>query len=188
MDVGGEKKRGVILASASELFSKNPYHLVSMDEIAKRASVAKGTLYYHFGSKAELYELLITNGMDDILRSLARDAEGARPAESLGRMIGRLVAFLRSRSDVVAALAQADEKGEDTLSPDCRERLRELRMILVGVLGKGKASGMFRKDLDPVIVAEMVLALVRTAVRRGTNGKDAAHITDLLLNGIQQGG
>ncbi|MBI5214055.1 MAG: helix-turn-helix transcriptional regulator, partial [Nitrospirae bacterium] len=41
-------KKDSILGAATGLFSKRPYHMVAMDDIARKARVAKGTLYYHF--------------------------------------------------------------------------------------------------------------------------------------------
>ena len=44
-----------IIEIALELFSKHGYGNVSMDMIKDRADIAKGTLYYHFKSKDELF-------------------------------------------------------------------------------------------------------------------------------------
>ncbi|WP_333655728.1 TetR/AcrR family transcriptional regulator, partial [Dissulfurispira sp.] len=56
-------KRDSILGVATELFSKRPYHMVVMDDIARKARVAKGTLYYHFRSKEDLYVALLQDGL-----------------------------------------------------------------------------------------------------------------------------
>ena len=41
-----------------------------MDDIAKEANVAKGTLYYHFKSKEEIFKFIIDGGMDIISEKL----------------------------------------------------------------------------------------------------------------------
>lgn len=46
--------RDRILASAYELFSRNGVRAVGIDEVIRRAEVAKATLYRHFSSKDEL--------------------------------------------------------------------------------------------------------------------------------------
>ena len=45
-----------ILKTALELFSQKGYSNVSMDDIKDAAGVAKGTLYYHFKSKDDLFD------------------------------------------------------------------------------------------------------------------------------------
>jgi len=46
-----EGTRNKILSVASKLFSRYRFYRTSMDEIAKTARRAKGSLYYHFDSK-----------------------------------------------------------------------------------------------------------------------------------------
>lgn len=50
--------RDKILSVASKLFSRYGFHKTSMDEIAKTARKAKGSLYYHFASKEDLLKRL----------------------------------------------------------------------------------------------------------------------------------
>ena len=59
-----EDTRNEILESAVQLFSKNNYHAVSMSEIAEGAGVSKGTLYWHFDSKKELFHEIALKGMN----------------------------------------------------------------------------------------------------------------------------
>lgn len=53
-----------ILNSAVNLFSKNNYHAVSMNQIAEDADLSKGTLYWHFDSKEELFSKILIRGID----------------------------------------------------------------------------------------------------------------------------
>lgn len=47
-----------ILAAALSLFSRDDWELVTVDEIARKAEVGKGTIYKHFASKDEIYARL----------------------------------------------------------------------------------------------------------------------------------
>ena len=49
-----------ILSVATRLFSRFGFHKTSMDEIAKIARKAKGSLYYHFASKEELFKEVVS--------------------------------------------------------------------------------------------------------------------------------
>ena len=50
------KTRNSILTVADILFSRFGFHKTSMDEIAKTARKAKGSLYYHFATKEDLFK------------------------------------------------------------------------------------------------------------------------------------
>tara|TARA_R110002153_G_scaffold273590_1_gene444871 strand:+ start:228 stop:809 length:582 start_codon:yes stop_codon:yes gene_type:complete len=52
--------RDKILSVASKLFSRYGFHKTSMDEIAKTARKAKGSLYYHFASKEDLFKEIVS--------------------------------------------------------------------------------------------------------------------------------
>ncbi|MCD4772160.1 MAG: TetR/AcrR family transcriptional regulator [Bacteroidales bacterium] len=55
-----EDTRDKILSVANKLFSRFGFHKTSMDEIAKIARKAKGSLYYHFASKEELFKEVVS--------------------------------------------------------------------------------------------------------------------------------
>lgn len=57
------KTKKAIFQSAISVFSNRGYNGATMDEIASNAGVAKGTLYYHFKSKEEIFNYIITEGM-----------------------------------------------------------------------------------------------------------------------------
>jgi len=50
-----ETTKETIVSVANRLFSRFGFHKTSMDEIAKVARKAKGSLYYHFASKEDLF-------------------------------------------------------------------------------------------------------------------------------------
>ena len=52
------KTKRAIFESAIKVFSKSGYTGATMDEVVAKAGVAKGSLYYHFKSKEELFILL----------------------------------------------------------------------------------------------------------------------------------
>ncbi len=53
--------RDKILNVANNLFSRFGFHKTSMDEIAKIARKAKGSLYYHFANKEKLFTAVVIN-------------------------------------------------------------------------------------------------------------------------------
>ena len=80
-----------IISAARHLFAQQGYHGTSVDSIAKRAGVSKGTLYWHFNDKFELYRtvlILEVEKMKQIFRSNVCDVTDT--AEFIYRR-GRLI-------------------------------------------------------------------------------------------------
>jgi AcrR family transcriptional regulator len=66
-----ENTRNIILNVANNLFSKFGFHKTSMDEIAKIARKAKGSLYYHFASKEDLFKEVVSNEIMNLKNQLS---------------------------------------------------------------------------------------------------------------------
>lgn len=62
MNESKSKKEDIYFAAA-KIFAEKGYGETSLDEIALTAKVAKGTIFYHFSGKEELYSLLIEKGV-----------------------------------------------------------------------------------------------------------------------------
>ena len=54
-----DETKDVILNVATNIFSKFGFHKTTVDEIARAAHKAKGSVYYHFKSKEELFQGVI---------------------------------------------------------------------------------------------------------------------------------
>ncbi|WP_234865151.1 TetR/AcrR family transcriptional regulator [Sinomonas albida] len=84
-----------LFRAAMELIGQRGADGVTVDEIAAAAGVAKGTVYYNFGSKNELVEQLLRYGMGLLMERLdpgATNDGGAHPPSSapLADMRGRI--------------------------------------------------------------------------------------------------
>jgi AcrR family transcriptional regulator len=58
--------REKILAAALEVFSSRGFHGATVDEVAERAGLGKGTVYRHFSSKRELFSELIRSKVAEL--------------------------------------------------------------------------------------------------------------------------
>lgn len=64
------KTKEVIVNVASKLFGRYGFYKTSMDEIAKIARKAKGSLYYHFESKEELFKEVLSKEFEIVKTEL----------------------------------------------------------------------------------------------------------------------
>lgn len=121
---------------------------VTVDEIAAEAGVAKGTVYYNFGSKDGLVEALLRYGVDDLGRRLREaiegaDAAGDDPAAGLSALVDAALAFIESYPGfsqiLVSELWRTPGRWHETLAP-LRERILT---ILEGQLDRVAATRRF---------------------------------------------
>ena len=78
------KTKKAIFNAAIKVFSIEGYDSATVDEIASEAGVAKGTLYYNFKGKEEIFKFVIDEGMK-VIKSEVLDAikEIGDPLEKL---------------------------------------------------------------------------------------------------------
>lgn len=85
-----------IRAAALELFTRRGYAATATREICERARVTKPVLYYHFGSKEDLYRKLIVDACQEAFQELKRIASEEGSARK--RLVDLLAAdFARTR-------------------------------------------------------------------------------------------
>ena len=57
------KTKRKIFETSMRLFAEKGYDATSIEDITETVGVAKGTLYYHFTSKEEIFDFLIEEGI-----------------------------------------------------------------------------------------------------------------------------
>jgi AcrR family transcriptional regulator len=102
-----EARRAEILEAALSLFSEKGYELCSIDEIAAKAGLAKGTVYIYFKSKEELYKAVLGSALDERARRTL-DAMGAAKTarEKIEAFISTRLEYYQSHPEVLALLAR----------------------------------------------------------------------------------
>lgn len=84
------KTKKAIFMGAIDVFSKSGYEKSTMDEVAKAAGVAKGTLYYHFKSKEELFYFVVQTGIDLVKEDIVKTADSIEDPMDKVKAISRL--------------------------------------------------------------------------------------------------
>lgn len=74
----GDTRRQILRAALTEMAGGGP-RPARMDEIAARAGVSRGTLYYHFHGREELQVALIEDALDDLAATIADPVASGDP-------------------------------------------------------------------------------------------------------------
>ena len=64
------KTKRKIFETSMKLFAEKGYDATSIEEITATVGVAKGTLYYHFSSKEEIFNFLVEEGVKLLKNSI----------------------------------------------------------------------------------------------------------------------
>jgi AcrR family transcriptional regulator len=110
-------RRASILMAARKLFAARDFHAISVDDIAKKAGLAKGTVYLYFGTKEALFLELVAEQLETWVSDSASELKKAKatpPAIAavvastlsqrpvLIRLLGLLHAVLQRNTEVTS--------------------------------------------------------------------------------------
>ncbi|MEO0258566.1 MAG: TetR/AcrR family transcriptional regulator [candidate division WOR-3 bacterium] len=91
-----------ILIAARNIFGQKGFYETKMDDIAREAGIAKGTLYLYFKSKEELYECLIKMGLNLIEQAILEILEAPKSfSEKLKEIIAYIIDILSDNREFV---------------------------------------------------------------------------------------
>lgn len=153
--------RETILHHASDLFAKNEFVRVSVDEVASRSGVGKGSVYRQFGSKEALYATVVIDGFKHLQNEIRGALSGSTSTrDQIEAIVRHTLMYFWTRRQFFALLR------DPTALPARLERSylkqrQELSKMISAILVEGMKSGSLREGLDTRIVAESLLGMLR---------------------------
>jgi len=155
------KKRDRILQAAVKVFSQKGFHRARMDEIAEKAEVAKGTLYYNFASKSKLFSAAVTEGIETIVAQIqAQLAEDMHFEKHFRKLIACNVDLYLQHSDLARIVFNEVSSGidSDILADIHRARNRYIDCV-ASQLDNGRRTGHI-KDMDLHLTAVALVGML----------------------------
>jgi AcrR family transcriptional regulator len=107
LDAKGKKQRR-ILEAATELFIEQGYRKTSVDEVARRAHVAKGTIYTHFENKAMLLAGAVALEKREYMAEMLHFLDESRPARERLKEMTVASLVLSQKMPLVSRLMNGD--------------------------------------------------------------------------------
>ena len=156
--------RDTLLKAALAIFSRKGFAATTLGNIAEEAGVTRGAIYWHFGSKAELYNALLQeyNNLGGQLMQKAVSEGG-----SLLDILRRIFVYQMSAVEMDFALRAMMEltlfKTENVpeLEDIRRQQIASTRTLVASIaaaLQQGIAAGELRSDIDSQEMARAFLA------------------------------
>jgi AcrR family transcriptional regulator len=183
-----------ILDQAQRLFSAHGYHGVSIRDIAQACGLSNAVLYYHFGSKRNLYFEVLREHISTLAHCLQEaGAIGGTCRERLANIAHAYAQMIFEYQDTVQILlrdlAQFDWEEVMQMLPDLQ---MQTPSAAAAVLEEGILSGEVR-ELDvrrvDILMLGMISSLVAFRARRPgattTVDEDVSLVIDVLFEGIK---
>ena len=140
------KKTEKILETAKRLFTEYGYKRVSMDEIAKEASVVKSTIYQHFKDKDDLLKYFIyeeINKMKDIVEIIEK--ESTTTFEMIHRTIYELLMYRKNQKFIITITKEAESFQKTSVCENLKLIDKSILDYVENKLNKGIEKKIIRK-------------------------------------------
>ena len=135
------KTKRKIFETSMELFAKKGYEATSIEEITSIVGVAKGTLYYHFSSKEEIFNFLVEEGMKLLKNSIEIKISGLENSlDKLKAIILIQIKIIVKYENFISMLL-SQIWGQEPRNIRCREYVFEYINVIVNIVSEGIRKG-----------------------------------------------
>jgi len=155
-----------ILAAAFEVFAAHGYEAARIDDVARQAGIAKGTIYLYFRNKERLFRAVVRSLIPRRFDAIAGTFQGTAEQllrELLSRMYSQVVRNEKVRSIVRLLIAEGGRFPQLTEIYH-REIIAPGMKAVRQALRQGIAAGEFRKtaalEFPQILAAPGILAIV----------------------------
>lgn len=172
-----EHRRELILSSAIELIEDQGFKDTTMDEIADKSDISKGTLYLYFRDKAELHQSIKKKALallhEKFQNIFHEDITGA---EVVRKMALVYLDFILENTTFNRAMmlyeqSNRNEVAGDDISDECTSLENELFMLMVRALQIGIQDNSIKSKFPPKILGLHLAFQMRGILQYYTSGK-----------------
>ncbi len=148
--------RDAIIDATVALIADRGFSATSVDDIAALAGVAKGSVYYNFGSKAALFEAVIVEGVQRLTADLRAASAGKEGREAVGALVHELLAQIQGHPDFAKlVVAEVFRTGRDW-----QDAIRQVRDESFAVFAEVVAASWPHRDPSMTAAAMFGATLV----------------------------
>jgi AcrR family transcriptional regulator len=145
-----DSRTAIVRAAAIE-FSERGYDAAGTDRIAARARVNKAMLYYHFGSKRDLYLEVVRDMVRTVGGRARAIADGPGTAETkLDAWIAAIVEEAAARPWFAAIMLRELAAGAPHFDVNTFQLMNDVFIAVRDIIAQGQRDGVFRQ-VDPLL-------------------------------------
>ena len=166
------KTKRKIFETSMKLFAEKGYDATSIEEITATVGVAKGTLYYHFSSKEEIFNFLIEEGIKLLQNSIdIKTAKYTNYIDKLKAVVLIQIKIVVKYEDLITILL-SQFWGNEERNKKCKKHAYEYINKIEDIVKKGIERGEIKKGDSKVIASEIYGLICSILVYKLRNGKE----------------
>lgn len=149
--------RLAIITAAAKLFASQGFEKTTVDEVAAEAGIAKGTIFYNFKTKDEIFLSVLKQGIEN-LTDLARERSegGTTPIEKMDAVYDVTVEFLQQHVSFGDLLVSELGRIHTRWNLDPLTLLEPYLQVLAHILLEGQERREFRRDINAREIAVII--------------------------------
>ena len=149
------KTKRKIFETSMKLFAEKGYDATSIEEITSVVGVAKGTLYYHFSSKEEIFNFLVDEGMKLLQNSISiKTAQKNNTIDKLKSIILIQLKILYKYEDFITIIL-SQMWGNEPRNKECKKYVVQYLQIIEKIVRDGIKNGEIINDDAETIASEI---------------------------------
>jgi len=156
-----QEKEVKIIEGALKVFGEKGFEETTISAISKAAKISDATLYEYFSSKEEvLFSIpkLYTKREYERLMQIAPYVHGAR--ERMRMIIQSYLEFYEENRLYTSVALLTLKGNRNFIKSEAYQEVRKSARTIIDVYQEGIEEGVFRDDLDPYLVRNMVLGFI----------------------------
>jgi len=169
-----ENRKNAILKAARKLFFDKGFRQVTVEDIAKKAELSKGSIYLYFNSKEEIYSQILLNDIDKFHERVADILQYSSGAsDALVRLTEIYVDFFLNDRELFRILMNFMLHNNDmNLPEDINDHLIKTTNRTVSIIEQVFKFGIEKGEFPP----EINLRMNRNAIWGLLNGIISLHL------------
>lgn len=163
------KTKRKIFEASMKLFAEKGYDGTSIEEITETVGVAKGTLYYHFSSKEEIFNFLIEEGIKLLQNSI--DIKTSK----LNNYIDKIKAIVLIQIKIVVryedliTILLSQFWGKEARNQKCKMHIYEYINTIENIVEQGMKAGQIKKGDTEAVASEIYGLICSTLIYKLRN-------------------
>ena len=153
------KTKRKIFETSMKLFAEKGYDATSIEEITATVGVAKGTLYYHFSSKEEIFQFLVEEGVKLLTNSILIKTDKLTNSIDKIKAIALIEIKVLVKYESFMTIILSEIWGTGSRSKMCRDYVFKYIQLIQEIVEEGIQKGEII-EADPNVIASGIFGFV----------------------------
>lgn len=170
-----------IFETSMNLFATKGYEATSIEEITSVVGVAKGTLYYHFSSKEEIFTFLVEEGMKLLQNSIFIKIANCNTLSSKLKAILLIQIKVMNKYEDFMTIVLSHVLGKESINLTCRKYVFKYIDVIEEIINDSIANGenLNIKVDNPSILASGLFGITYSILLHKIKNGDNFDISEL---------